>query len=93
MPTVTETPVSGYVSCMDPRCQGYKQRARGLRRKQEFPYRELGGDLPGNEREAIDAAGFADDTPCPLCGGPQDRGARRSAPEYPRSAGRTRSRC
>ena len=70
MPVVTETPVDGYVSCRDPRCAGYKQREVTVtRRKQEFAYRELGGDLPGNEREAVDIV--HQDDPCPVCNGPQ----------------------
>jgi hypothetical protein len=70
MPVVTETPVAGWVSCRDPRCTGYKQReATVTRRKQEFAYRELGGDLPGNEREAVDIV--HQDDACPVCNGPQ----------------------
>lgn len=70
MPIVTETPVEGYVSCRDPRCPGYTPRQQTvLRRKQEFPYRELGGDLPGNEREAVDTVQTPE--PCPVCDGPQ----------------------
>lgn len=70
MPIVTETPVAGYVSCRDPRCSGYKERETTVqRRKQEFPYRELGGDLPGNEREAVDVV--QSDEPCGVCNGPQ----------------------
>ena len=70
MPIVTETPVSGWVSCRDPRCQGYKERETEVTiRKQEFPYRELGGDLPGNEREAVDVV--QSDEPCAVCDGPQ----------------------
>jgi hypothetical protein len=70
MPVVTETPVDGWVACRDPKCPGYKQRETTVtRRKQEFSYRELGGDLPGNERESIDIV--HPDDPCPDCGGPQ----------------------
>lgn len=70
MPVVTETPVTGWVSCRDPRCHGYKQREVTVtRRKQEFAYRDLGGDLPGNEREAVDIVHH--DDPCPVCNGPQ----------------------
>lgn len=70
MPIVTETPVRGYVSCRDPRCAGYKEReTEVVRRKQEFTYRELGGDLPGNEREAVDIIHAGES--CPVCSGPQ----------------------
>ena len=70
MPVVTETPVQGWVSCRDPRCSGYKERETTVhRRKQEFTYRELGGDLPGNEREAVDVV--QGDEQCEVCGGPQ----------------------
>lgn len=70
MPTVTYTEVPGYVSCRDPRCPGHKERETIVtRQKQEFTYRELGGDLPGNEREAIDIV--HQDEPCPVCDGPQ----------------------
>lgn len=70
MPVVTETVVPGYVSCRDPRCAGYKERETEVaRRKQEFSYRENGGDLPGIEREAVDVV--QRDEPCPVCDGPQ----------------------
>lgn len=70
MPVVTETEVQGWISCRDPRCAGHKERETTVTvRKQEFPYRELGGDLPGNEREAIDVV--HKDEPCPVCDGPQ----------------------
>ena len=70
MPVVTVTEVPGYVSCRDPRCHGYKERETPVERvKQEFPYRELGGDLPGNEREAVDVR--QGDEPCAVCNGPQ----------------------
>ena len=70
MPITTETPVEGYVSCRDPRCGGYTPKPTTvLRRKQEFPYRELGGDLPGNEREAVDVVQGPET--CDICHGPQ----------------------
>ena len=70
MAPTTITQVAGYVSCRDPRCAGYKERETTVDlQKQEFPYRELGGDLPGNEREAIDVV--QSDEPCATCDGPQ----------------------
>lgn len=70
MPQVTEEVVPGYVHCRDPRCSGYKERQTDvIRRTQGFTYRELGGDLPGNEREAVDIV--HENEPCPVCAGPQ----------------------
>lgn len=70
MPLVTEREIPGFVACRDPRCPGYTQRQGTVtERTQAFPYRELGGDLPGNEREAVDIV--HPDDPCPECGGPQ----------------------
>ncbi len=71
MPVVTETTVPGYVSCRNPRCEGYKEReTEVVKRVQAFRYIEdLKGDIPGVEREAVDIV--HDGTPCPACGGPQ----------------------
>ena len=89
MPTVLETTIAGYASCMDALCPGYRQEPVGVvRREQQFSYIELGGDLPGIERSSIDAAGFADDTdiPCPHCGKPRIA-ALDERPDYPRTSG------
>ena len=70
MPVVTKTEVPGHVSCRDPRCLGFKERETTVEvQKQEFSYRELGGDLPGNEREAVDVV--QGDEMCEHCGKPQ----------------------
>jgi len=85
MPVVTETTVDGFVSCMDPRCPGHKQRPVQVRqRKQEFSYRELGGDLPGNERESIDTV--QEDERCPDCGKAQVY-SDQERPEYAQISG------
>lgn len=75
MPVVTETVVAGYGHCIDPRCAGYKQQpADVVVTVQAFSYRELGGDLPGNERETHDVFRFADpdaEAACVHCGQPR----------------------
>lgn len=70
MPVVTNEAVRGFVSCRDPRCAGYQDRPTDvIRQYQAFSYRELGGDLPGDERVAVDVV--QGDAPCEVCGGPQ----------------------
>jgi hypothetical protein len=73
MPTVTETQVDGYVSCIDPRCAGYEQRAvQVLRRTVQFSYQDNGGDgsVPQTaiERETIGIV--QTDAVCEHCGKP-----------------------
>jgi hypothetical protein len=85
MPLVTEEKTQGWVSCRDPRCGGHTERETEVtRRTQAFSYRELGGDLPGNEREAVDVV--HNDAPCPVCGGPQVY-ADQPRPEYANISG------
>ena len=85
MATVTEEQVSGYVSCRDPRCAGYEQRRTEVTRQlKAFSYRELGGDLPGNERESVYIV--QRDEPCPVCDGPQVF-ADQERPEYAQVSG------
>ena len=89
MPTVTDDVVTGWASCIDALCPGYKQVPAGVvRRVQEFTYFELGGDIPGIERSMIDVACFAepDDLDCPHCGKPRVA-AIQERPEYPRASG------
>jgi hypothetical protein len=73
MPTVTETTISAWVSCRDGRCPGYKQQsAQAVKTVTAFSYFDLGGDVPGIEREA-EVLWFADiaDEPCPYCDQPR----------------------
>jgi hypothetical protein len=73
MPTVTETKVDGWVSCIDPRCAGYEQRpVEVIRRVAAFTYRELGGDgaVPQTAIERETVGVVQTDETCGHCGKP-----------------------
>lgn len=74
MPAVTENLIQGLASCRDGRCPGYKQmEVDAVVTITAFSYFDLGGDVPGIERESI-LIRFSDpdtDMPCPVCGEPR----------------------
>lgn len=73
MPTVTENLIQGWASCRDGRCPGYKQeQVEAIVTVTAFSFIDLGGDLPGTEREAT-LIRFAEEgeTPCLVCGEPR----------------------
>lgn len=88
MPTVIETTVPGYASCIDALCPGYEQVVVDVvRREKSFSFAELGGDLPGIERSMIDPFFTSDeDGTCPVCGKPR-MASLDLRPEYPNSSG------
>jgi hypothetical protein len=73
MPTVVEELVEGFAFCPDPLCPSYEQEGAAVRvRTFSWSYLELGGDLPGIERQTIEESFPLEDgeTPpnCPHCG-------------------------
>lgn len=90
MPIVTEDRIEALAFCIDGRCPGYEQQpVPAIRRRNEFEYRELGGDIPGVERSTIDVV-FADpdtDATCTFCGKPR-LVSDQQRPEYPNTSGR-----
>jgi hypothetical protein len=88
MPLVTETVIDALAHCADQRCEGYKQRpVKAVQTVTQFSYLDLGGDLPGIERESF-LLRFDDiaDTQCPHCGEPRIV-ADQTRPIYPNVSG------
>ena len=88
MPTVTEETVTALAFCIDGRCPGYNQvPVEAIKRRSEFSYLELGGDLPGIER-STEAVIFANegDAVCEHCGKAR-LVSEQERPEYPNTSG------
>jgi len=84
MATVTETPVNGFISCIDPRCAGYEQKpVEVVLRTVAFSYQDNGGDgaVPQTAIERETVAIVQTDEPCEHCGKPTIR-AQFERPEY-----------
>jgi hypothetical protein len=77
--------VQGWVGCKDSLCPGYAQKQVSVtREKLAFSYRDLGGDMPGDERESIRVV--QPDAECEVCGGPVEF-VDTPRPEYPQVSG------
>jgi hypothetical protein len=88
MPLVTETVIDALAHCADQRCAGYTQQpVKAVQTVTQFSYIDLGGDLPGIERESF-LLRFDDiaDTQCPHCGEPRIV-ADQTRPIYPNVSG------
>lgn len=74
MPAVAEDLIQGWASCRDGRCPGYKQQqVDAIMTTTAFSYVDLGGDVPGIERESIliRFANREQDESCPVCSEPR----------------------